>query len=104
MKIALASLALLAAANAASFNPLRKNVASLVSKSRRLEDADADAEAEEEEEFAFLTKYSLKFLGCKAGEKWVNPENGEYEYGTAVFRLCSSDVDACDDDLSSGTF
>lgn len=98
MKITLASLALLAAAaNAASMS---KNVASLVSKSRRLEDA--DEEAAEEEEFAWLSKYSLKFLGCKAGEAWTNPENGEYEYGIAVYRLCSSEVDACNDDVHAG--
>jgi hypothetical protein len=65
-------------------------------KSRRLEDA--DAEAEEEEEFAFLQNYSLKFITCKAGEKWTDPENGEYEYGVAVYRLCPD----CDDDVSGG--
>jgi len=47
-----------------------------------------------------LAKYSLKLVGCKAGETVTNPENGEYEYNAAIFRLCPtesgcSDTSAC---------
>jgi hypothetical protein len=98
LSLAIALLVSVANVNAASISPLRngKAISSLMGKSRRLEDA--NAEEEEEEEFAFLQNYSLKFITCKAGEKWKDPENGEYEYGVAVYRLCPD----CDDDVAGG--
>jgi hypothetical protein len=98
MKLSLCIAALISVANAASISPVSsKAIGKLMNKSRRLEEGE-DAEEEEEEEFAFLADYSIKFITCKAGEKWVNPENGEYEYGVAIYRLCPG----CDDDVSGG--
>lgn len=100
MKISLCIAALISVANAASISHVpSKTVGRLMNKSRRLEEEAADAEEEQEQdEFAFLADYSLKFITCKAGEKWVDPENGEYEYGVAVYRLCPG----CDDDVAGG--
>ena len=38
-------------------------------------------------------------IGC-AAEQYKNPENGEYEYHSVVFRLCPSD--SCDDQSTTG--
>ena len=69
---------------------------SLMKVARRLE----EAQQEEEEEFAFLGNYKLKMLACKSGEKYVDPEDGSYEYSSVVFRLCPAD--SCSDDSSKG--
>lgn len=76
-----------------------KNAAKVLRNARRLEDADADAEAEDE--YAFLTKYNLKLIGCKAGETVVDAETGEYEYNAAIVRLCPSES-GCDSDATLG--
>lgn len=69
--------------------------ATLLSKARRVEDADggdnADEEAEEEQ-FSFLSNYSIKMIGCAEGEKYQNPESGEYEASSVIFRLCPADT------------
>ena len=98
MKLSLAIALLFSVTNAASISPIHsgKTISSLVEKSRRLEDG--NAEQAEEEEFAFLQNYSLKFITCKAGEKWKDPENGEYEYSVVVYRLCPN----CDDNVKGG--
>ena len=69
---------------------------SLMKVARRLE----EAQQAEEEEFAFLGNYKLKMLACKSGEKYVDPEDGSYEYSSVVFRLCPAD--SCSDDSSKG--
>jgi hypothetical protein len=66
---------------------------------RRVEE---DAEEEEEGEYDYLMKYTLKMVGCKAGEKVVDAETGEYEYNAAVFRLCPSDGTCSDDSEERG--
>jgi len=69
-----------------------------LAKSRRL---DENAEEEQqEEEFQFLSSYSLKLIGCANGEIYKNPENGEAEYSSVIYRLCP--VDDCDDDSDKG--
>jgi hypothetical protein len=59
--------------------------------SRKLND-----QAEEEEENAYLGKYNLKLVGCKAGETVTNAENGETEYSAAIFRLCPTESGCSD--------
>jgi hypothetical protein len=51
----------------------------MLSSARKLND---------EADMSFLMSYNLKLISCNANEKIRNPENGEYEYGAAVFRLC----------------
>lgn len=60
---------------------------------RRLNETDAN------EEYEFLVNYKLKLIRCKAGERYISPENGELEWSSVVFRLCPSD--SCDDDDGS---
>jgi len=104
MKLSTAFLLIATAATASAHairNPSAK--AKLLSKARRLEDqnqeGDDAAAQEEEDEFQFLQNYSLKMIGC-AAEQYKNPEDGEYEYSSVVFRLCPSD--ACDDESATG--
>ena len=52
-------------------------------------------------EFDYLAKYSLKMIGCKAGETVVDAETGEYEYSAAIFRLCPTES-GCDSDAAAG--
>lgn len=70
--------------------------ANLMKAARRLE----ENQQQEEEEFAFLGNYKLKMLACKSGEKYVNPEDGGYEYSSVVFRLCPADT--CSNDSANG--
>jgi hypothetical protein len=44
----------------------------------------------------------LKLVGCKAGETVTNPENGEYEYSAAIFRLCPTES-GCSDTSGCGS-
>lgn len=67
----------------------------LVAQSRRLDEGD-----DEEEEYEFLGDYAIKFLSCKAGEKWVNAD-GDQESGSIVYRLCPNNGD-CDTDCQDG--
>lgn len=92
MKFSTTVLVSLLASTQAAMGPATRK---LLSNSRRLED-NGD---EEEEEFAFLMNYNLKMIGCKADEQIRNPEDGEYEYGAAIFRLCP---EGCDSDMSTG--
>jgi hypothetical protein len=50
-------------------------------------------------DMSFLMSYNMKLISCNANERIRNPENGEYEYGAAVFRLCP---DGCDSDSAKG--
>jgi len=93
MKFSTTVLFSLLASTQAAMGPATKK---LLSNSRRLED---NGEDQEEEEFAFLMNYNLKMIGCKADEQIRNPEDGEYEYGAAIFRLCP---EGCDSDSSTG--
>jgi hypothetical protein len=66
------------------------NGASAVSKvlrsARRLED-----QAAAEVSYDFLTTYSLKLIGCKAGLTVQDPETAEEEYNAVIFRLCPTE-------------
>jgi len=93
MKFSTTVLFSLLASTQAAMGPATKK---LLSNSRRLED---NGEDQEEEEYAFLMNYNLKMIGCKADEQIRNPEDGEYEYGAAIFRLCP---EGCDSDTSTG--
>eukprot|EP00339_Tiarina_fusa_P002600 CAMPEP_0117026114 /NCGR_PEP_ID=MMETSP0472-20121206/19220_1 /TAXON_ID=693140 ORGANISM="Tiarina fusus, Strain LIS" /NCGR_SAMPLE_ID=MMETSP0472 /ASSEMBLY_ACC=CAM_ASM_000603 /LENGTH=297 /DNA_ID=CAMNT_0004733011 /DNA_START=101 /DNA_END=994 /DNA_ORIENTATION=+ len=77
-----------------------KSAAKILRAARRVEEGD---DAAEEDEFAYLGNYNLKMVSCKAGETVINAENGDYEYGAAVLRLCpsssgcdSTEVTGCD--------
>jgi len=93
MKFSTTVLFSLLASTQAAMGPATRK---LLSNSRRLED---NGEDQEEEEFAFLMNYNLKMIGCKADEQIRNPEDGEYEYGAAIFRLCP---EGCDSDTTTG--
>ena len=70
---------------------------------RRIEeqnDEDQDGDGEEEE-YAFLQNYNLKFVSCMPGERVINPENGDYEYGAVTLHLCPSS-EGCDSDTENG--
>jgi hypothetical protein len=95
MKLAIATTFLLASAKLASAGVDTKKI--LRGATRVLE----EAEEEEEEEYGFLGNYKLKLLSCNQGVRYKNPENGEYEGSSVVFRLCPSS-NGCDDDDSKG--
>ena len=100
MKLATASLLLISALSASATSIRSGNAArSLLSVARKLED-NAEEEEQQEQEYSFLTQYSLKLLGCSAAEKYKNPENGEYESSSVVFRLCPAAE--CDSEVSYG--
>lgn len=94
---------ILLAATAASASAMSiRNVdakASLLTKSRRLEE-NAEEEQQQEAEYQFLSSYKIKLIGCAAGETYKNPENGEMEYSSVIYRLCPADT--CDDDSLTG--
>jgi hypothetical protein len=102
MKLATASLLLLSALSASATSIRSGNAArSLLSVARKLEDQNAaEEEQQQEDEYQFLSKYSLKLIGCSTGEKYKNPENGEYESSSVIFRLCPAAE--CDSDVSYG--
>jgi len=97
---AAAALFLSSVVGSASAAVMRPN-ASLMKHARKLEQNNAGDDAAEEEEFAFLANYKLKMLTCKSGETYVNPEDGEYEYSSIVFRLCPENG-GCDDESFGG--
>lgn len=101
MKLSSAVLVALTAATSASATTIRSAAAksSLLSKSRRLEENNED-EDQQDEQYQFLSSYKLKLIGCSAGEIYKNPENGEAEYSSVIYRLCPADD--CDDDSDSG--
>lgn len=97
MKFSTAILFLINASVVAATSPMRAT-ANLLQNARKLEEA---AQDEAEDEFAFLGNYNLKMLYCKSGEAYVNPQDGSYEYGSVVFRLCPTSGN-CDDTSSTG--
>jgi hypothetical protein len=68
--------------------------ASFLKSARRL-----DQNQDQQDEYAFLQPYSLKLIGCKAGETYISPVDGTYEYSSVVFRLCPSE---CNSDSVGG--
>lgn len=94
MKFSLAVVAVSSLVSTAFAGP--RATSKLMKAARRLE----NAEEEEEQEYGFLADYKLKLISCNSGELYVNPENGENEYSSVVFRLCPSD--SCDDEGSAG--
>lgn len=106
MKLALSAALLAGVASASAHSVIRGDAArALMKKStlrRKLEDEENDAEEEEEEEeYAWMQDYKVKFVGCVAGEKFQNQENGEYEGSSVIYRLCASDGE-CDDESNFG--
>ena len=102
MKLSTAALLLLSAASGASASHSHAAKVSLLKKARKLEDnqQDEEEEQEDEDEYQFLAQYSVKLIGCVTGEKYMNPEDGEYEGSSVIFRLCPA-AD-CDDDSEKG--
>jgi hypothetical protein len=94
MKFTIAALVILAS-SVSAISPIQANHRFLQS-ARRLEEGQ-----QQEEEYAFLQNYKIKMLHCKTGEKYVNPENGNYEYSSVVFRLCPT-TEECSNDSSTG--
>jgi len=96
MKFSAAALLFSLVGTASAIGPMRAT-AGLLKHARKLED---NGDNQDEEEYAFLANYQLKMITCKSGEKYVNPEDGEYESSSVVFRLCPAD--SCDDEGSTG--
>jgi hypothetical protein len=71
------------------------SISKLLQSARRLEDGQAD------NEYAFLQSFSLKMLTCKTGSSYVNPNSGETETSSVVFRLCPT-TGECSDDGTQG--
>ena len=102
MKLSTAVVTLAAMAQAANAMKItNKNAAKVLRAAKRhvrhLEDQ--DQEDDEEGEFDYLQKYTLKMVGCKAGETVVD-QDGNYEYNAAVFQLCPTDAGCSDDEKS----
>jgi hypothetical protein len=91
MKLSNAVLMISAMASTASaLNINSKNAAKVLrAASRRVEEN--EEEEAEDGEYDYLMKYTLKMVGCKAGEQVINAESGEYEQNAAVFQLCPTD-------------
>jgi hypothetical protein len=96
MKLAIFALA---AATTASASSVRSSKATLLSKSRRVEENAGD-DAAAEDEYAFLGDYQIKMVSCVSDQTYKNPESGEMEYGAVVYKLCPKDD--CDDDSANG--
>jgi len=86
-----------ASASAATIRSVSATSA-LLSKSRRLDQNGDDQQ--QEQEYSFLANYAIKLIGCSTGEIYKNPENGEAEYSSVIYRLCPADD--CNDDNTSG--
>jgi len=96
MKFALTLSALtVLTAQATNFHaPLRASAAKKVlSKARRMEEND------QYDEDAWMADYKVKFVGCNADTNFKD-QDGNVEYGIAMFRLCPAD--SCDDDARLG--
>jgi hypothetical protein len=102
MKFATTVFFSLLATAAATVSPATRN---LMKKARKLEDQNNNnnnQDEQEEEEYAFLGKYQMKMVSCKAGEQIRDPETGEYDYNAVIFRLCPNDD--CDTDRATGCY
>ena len=92
MKLALAATLLLSVPSAFGF----KKTAVL---GRRLQDGNQNNQgddAAEEDEFQFLQNYEQVYMTCDPNKMVYNQEDGNYEVGAVVYRLCPSGT-ACDD-------
>jgi hypothetical protein len=95
MKFSIAFLALYASTAAArSLSP--EIAAKMLKSARRLDDADGD-----DDENAYLTKYSLKFVGCDSSSQMTDNEDGSISYGAAYLRLCPTE-NGCDSSSVGG--
>jgi hypothetical protein len=97
MKFSTALFALASVATVSAKTISGNKAQSKVLRSARRLDADED----EQGEYDYLSKYTLKLIGCKSGETVINPDSGAYEYSAVVFRLCPTES-GCDDDTTSG--
>mmetsp|Transcript_6155 Transcript_6155/g.16743 ORF Transcript_6155/g.16743 Transcript_6155/m.16743 type:complete len:309 (-) Transcript_6155:318-1244(-) len=97
MKFALLTASLLSVASAMTIKG--KNAAKIMSSARRL-DQNNQQDEPDYGDYGYLVNYSLKLVGCKAGETVVNPQDGEYEYNAAIVRICPAD--SCDEGCSEG--
>lgn len=105
LSAAFVSFAAMASSVSALSAKLSKKVlrnARMIEGSRRLEQnqQQGDDAAAQEEEYSFLANYELKMIGCNSAETVVNAENGEYETGAVLLRLCP--VGECDSESQFG--
>ena len=78
-----------------------RNARMIEGSNRKLNDQNQqDDNAAEEQEYSFLANYELKMVGCNPTESVVNAENGEYETGAIMLRLCP--VGTCDSETTNG--
>ena len=79
-----------------------KNAAKVLRAARRLEQGQQQGDdAAQEEQYDYLANYSLKLIGCKAGEQVIDPETGDYEMNAAMFRLCPTES-GCESESVAG--
>jgi len=74
-------------------------VSKVLRSARRLEDQAAAAEQAAEPTYDFLTNYSIKLIGCKAGLE-VADAQGKAEYSAVIFRLCPTSSSCSSTSLS----
>jgi hypothetical protein len=100
MKLAVATLMLASLASSAFAGKTisAKNAGKVLRAARRVEEEGDD---NGEDDLSYLSKYTLKMIGCKNGETVIDPETGEYSYGAVVVRLCPSEM-GCDSDATRG--
>lgn len=85
----------------ASAKRVLRNARLIEGSNRKLEQAQqGDDQAAQEQEYSFLANYELKMVGCNAAETVVNAENGEYETGAIMLRLCP--IGSCDSSSAYG--
>jgi hypothetical protein len=97
MKFSIALLTLASVASVSAKSITGSKAQSKVIKAARRVDEDA----EEAGEYDYLSHYTMKLIGCKAGQTVINPDSGEYEYNAVVVRMCPTE-DGCDNDVTSG--
>jgi hypothetical protein len=92
---------ILASATAVSANMAisGKNAAKVLRVARRVEEGQQGDDAAVS--YDYLSKYSLKMIGCKSGETVVDAQTGETEYNAVMFRLCPSES-GCDSSTVTG--
>jgi len=87
----------------ASAKRVLRNARMIEGSNRKMEEnqnQQGDDAAAEEQEYAFLANYELKMVGCNSAETVVNAEDGAYEYGAVMLRLCP--LGTCDSDTTNG--
>lgn len=103
MKLSLSLLlATMASTASAAKTVSASNAAKVLRAARRVEQAaEGDDANANENQYDYLSKYSLKMIGCKAGTQVVDPDTQEVEYSAAIFRLCPTES-GCANDKAAG--